>query len=191
MISFRRARAIPLLIGLLFVTLVAVLAIAMAQGVGSPAQGRSGGDLGTAPAFELDQFDGQRFVLAEYSERPVFVYFWASWCVPCELEAPLIEKLWPEYRDRGWTFLGVNIWDAETDARRFIERHRLSFPTARDEGGKVYLEYGVQGLPTAFFINPGQQIYARFDGPLSENTLRGLLEDASVASSTPPSPSTR
>lgn len=175
---FGRTRVFSALIGVLILAAVATLGIAMAQGVGRPDQGRADGNAKQAPAFALERFDGQQFALADYGDRPVFIYFWASWCVPCKVEAPLIEKLWPEYRDRGWIFLGINIWDADADARRFIERERLTFPSARDQAGKVYLEYGVQALPTAFFLNPGGQIYARFDGPLEEDTLRDLLQDA-------------
>ena len=58
----------------------------------------------------------------------MFVYFWASWCAPCREEAPLIERLWPEFQAAGYTFVGVNILDSEPDARAFIERFDLSVP---------------------------------------------------------------
>lgn len=172
-----QSRFLSAALGALLLAVLAVLGIAMAQGVGGLQEGRTDADLGIPPNFSLRRFDGERFVLQEYAGQPVFLYFWASWCIPCEEEAPLIEALWPEYRDRGWMFLGVNIWDREEDARRFIERHGLTFPLARDEEGEVYLEYGVQGLPTAFFIAPGPQMYARYDGLLSEEKLCGLLDE--------------
>ena len=172
-----QSRFLSAALGALLLAVLAVLGIAMAQGVGGLQEGRTDGDLGIPPDFSLQRFDGERFVLQEYAGQPVFLYFWASWCIPCEEEAPLIEALWPEYRERGWMFLGVNIWDREEDARHFIERHGLTFPLARDEEGEVYLEYGVQGLPTAFFIAPGPQMYARYDGLLSEEKLRGLLDE--------------
>jgi len=170
-------RFVSAALGALLLAVLAVLGIAMAQGVGGLQEGRTDGDLGVPPDFSLQRFDGERFTLTEYAGQPVFLYFWASWCIPCEEEAPLIEALWPEYRDRGWMFLGVNIWDRDEDARRFVERHGLTFPLAQDEEGEVYLEYGVQGLPTAFFIAPGPQMYARYDGLLSEEKLRGLLDE--------------
>jgi cytochrome c biogenesis protein CcmG/thiol:disulfide interchange protein DsbE len=74
-------------------------------------------------------------------------------------------------------FLGVNIWDTRADAEAFIERHGLSFPLAADADGTVYVEYGVQGLPTAYFIEPGLQIRSRYDGRLDEGTLRDLLDE--------------
>jgi cytochrome c biogenesis protein CcmG/thiol:disulfide interchange protein DsbE len=167
--------------GVLLAGLIAVIAIALAQGIGGPAEGRTTFDIEDAPVFVLEQFNGEPFALADYAGQPVFLYFWASWCIPCEDEAPLIESLWPEYRDRGWVFLGVNIWDAESDARRFLERFDLTFPTAPDVERNVYVDYGVQGLPVAYFIEPGLQIYARYDGLLTEETLRNLLDEATTA----------
>lgn len=153
----------------------------MAQGVGGLAEGRTDGDRELAPDFTIERLDDELFSLADYTDRPVFLYFWASWCIPCVAEAPVIESLWPEYRDRGWMFMGVNIWDTETDARAFVDRLDLTFPTGRDTEGGVYLDYGVQALPTAFFIAPGGRIHARYDGQLTEEALRALLEEVPTA----------
>jgi len=170
-------RFVSAALGAVILGVIIVLGVAMAQGVGGLEEGRSDGDLSEAPDFTLKRFSGECFTLHEYADQPIFLYFWASWCIPCEEEAPLIEALWPEYRDRGWKFLGVNIWDRVEDAQRFIDRHGLTFPLARDEEGGIYLEYGVQGLPTAFFMAPGARLYARYDGLLSEEKLRGLLDE--------------
>lgn len=176
MFSARAARLVAAGVGGLLAVLLLVLAYAMAQGVGQEQQGREeiGGTL--APDFTVARFDGQPFTLSDYADRPVFIYFWASWCAPCVDEAPHIEAIWPEYRERGYVFLGVNIWDIEADARRFIEDLGLSFPLARDAERAVYVEYGVQGLPVAFFLEPGLQIRSRYTGPLDEQTLRTELD---------------
>lgn len=167
--------------GVLLAGLVAVIAVALAQGIGGPAEGRTTFEIEDAPRFAVEQFDGATFDLEDHADQPVFIYFWASWCIPCEEETPVIESLWPEYRDRGYVFLGVNIWDAESDARRFLDRFDLTFPTAPDVERNVYVDYGVQGLPVAYFIEPGLQIYARYEGLLTEGTLRELLDEATVA----------
>jgi cytochrome c biogenesis protein CcmG/thiol:disulfide interchange protein DsbE len=162
--------------GAVLIGLVVLLAVAMQRGIGQAGDGRS--DVGSpATPFQVTRFDGEPFDLQAAADRPVFLYFWASWCYPCEEEAPVIERLWPEYRDRGYVFLGVNIWDIQADAEAFIERHGLSFPLAADADGTVYVEYGVQGLPTAYFIEPGLQIRSRYDGRLDEGTLRDLLDE--------------
>ncbi len=147
------------------------------RGVGRPTEGRTDATLATAPQFRLTQFDGQTFDFAEQNKQPVFIYFWASWCVPCQAEAPIIESLWKEYRDRGVVFVGVNIWERPQDGREFAKQYRLSFPVVADETGSVYIEYGVQGLPTAFFVAAGGSVRTQFSGPLDEPTLRGLLDE--------------
>ena len=176
MLNARSARLIAAGFGGLIGLLLLVLAYALWQGVGQTESGREdiGGAL--APDFTVTQFDGEDFTLSDYQDRPVFLYFWASWCGPCIQEAPNIEALWPEYRDRGYVFLGLNIWDIEADAQQFIKELGLSFPLARDGERSVYVEYGVQGLPVAFFLEPGLQIRSRYTGPLDEDTLRQELD---------------
>jgi cytochrome c biogenesis protein CcmG/thiol:disulfide interchange protein DsbE len=176
-------------VGLALGILLLVLAVGLARGVGQADQGLS--DVGgaqaapfTVPLFEasLDSLEGAadpsdgNFVLADYTDRPVFLYFWASWCAPCREEAPVIEEIWPEYRDRGYVFLGLNIWDIPQDADDFVQELGITFPLARDAARSVYVEYGVQGLPVAFFIEPGLRIRSRYDGSLDESTLRRLLD---------------
>jgi hypothetical protein len=74
--------------------------------------------------------------------------------------------------------VGVNIWDGERDARRFAEAQRLTFPLVTDPGGKTYLAYGVQTLPTAFVLRPGLQTDRKFIGALTEAQLREMLDRA-------------
>lgn len=163
--------------GLALIVLLVVFAVAMRRGLGGEADGRVAVSGLARPAFTLQQFDGQQFVAADHADGPLFVYFWASWCVPCQQEAPIIEQLWPEYRARGYTFIGINIWDAQSDARRFIQEQHLSFPVAPDAASGVYLDYGVSALPAAFFLDPGLHVRTRYNGPLDEPTLRGLLDE--------------
>lgn len=163
--------------GVGILVLLGALAIALLRGVGGPAEGRSDAALSSAPAFTLTRFDGETFDFARENQKPVFVYFWASWCVPCQAEAPVIEALWHEYRDRGYVFIGVNMWDQPADARQFVNQYRLTFPVVADEARAVYVEWGVQGLPTAFFVAPGGSVRSQFTGPLDERTLRGLLDE--------------
>ena len=178
--STRRGRALIAAAGLALIVVVAVLAVALRRGVDGAGAGRVDAGGRAMPAFVLQQFDGQRFAAAEHAGRPLFIYFWASWCVPCQQEAPVIQKLWPEYRERGYTFLGIDIWDAESDARRFIQQHGLTFPLAPDADPAVYVDYGVATLPAAFFLDPGLRARMRYQGPLDEATLRRLLEELAI-----------
>ena len=108
----------------------------------------------SAPSFELALLDGSGVLTDEDLEgRPVVINFWASWCIPCREEAPLFERAWNAYRDEGVMFLGVNIKDAESDARDFVERFGITYPVVRDEDEGLTRRFGVRGLPETFFVD--------------------------------------
>ena len=124
----------------------------------------------------MPTIDGGEIAIADFADGPVFLYFWASWCAPCEREAPLIERLWAEYEPRGYTFLGINIIDNDAGAQDFVERHGLTFPTLVDRDGEVYFDFGVNGVPEAYFLEPGLLVSRKFLGELREEEFREMLE---------------
>jgi cytochrome c biogenesis protein CcmG/thiol:disulfide interchange protein DsbE len=106
-----------------------------------------------APEFELPMLDSGTLSSAELKGHPVVVNFWASWCIPCREEAPLLERAWRQYRDDGVIFVGVNIQDAESDARAFVKDFDITYPIVRDLEQKLTRSFGVRGLPETFFID--------------------------------------
>ncbi len=169
-------------VGLVLAAAIVVIAVAMGRGVGGDETGITAAGFDVAPDFTVTTFEGETVALADLGDRPLFIYFWASWCGPCEIEAPVIQALWPEYEARGYEFIGINILDNPSDAQRFVDRHGLTFTTARDEHRSVYLNYGVAQLPEAFFVHPGFDLSARYSGDLDEETLRTQLEAISPGS---------
>ncbi len=174
--TLTRAQFILAGVGTATVGLAGVLGLAMSRGVGQPPIGSVSAGFDGAPTFELPRFDDGTVRLGEYADRPVFLYFWASWCTPCRTEAPTIQRLWPEYESRGFAFVGVNILDQDRDARVFLREHNLTFPIVRDVEGSVYLQYGVYGMPESFFIRPGLEVQEKYLGELSEDVLRDRLD---------------
>jgi cytochrome c biogenesis protein CcmG/thiol:disulfide interchange protein DsbE len=127
---------------------IGVLWIGLAR-TGSEAESGS-----LAPSFDLPLLDGGGSLSDEdLRGRPVVINFWASWCIPCREEAPLLEKTWRAYRDQGIMFLGVNIRDAESDAKRFVEEFDITYPTVRDLDQSLTRDFGVKGLPETFFVD--------------------------------------
>lgn len=121
-----------------------------------------------APSFELPLLKGSGTLTDEdLRGKPVVVNFWASWCIPCREEAPLLERTWRRYRDDGVVFLGVNIKDSEPDALDFIDRYGITYPMVRDLDEVLVRGFGVKGLPETFFIDDRWQFVSTLAGPRS------------------------
>jgi cytochrome c biogenesis protein CcmG/thiol:disulfide interchange protein DsbE len=130
-----------------------------------------------AAAFTLTSFDGQPVALEKLRGKVVVVNFWASWCNPaCYDEAPVLERAWRTYRDRGVMVIGVDMQDTAEAAQEFIRRFQLTFPNAPDHGGKVAVEYGVYGVPETFFIDRAGTIRAKHVGAVTDEVIRGTLD---------------
>lgn len=106
-----------------------------------------------APEFELRTLSGDTLSSADLKGHPVVINFWASWCLPCREEAPLLEQAWRRYRDEGVVFVGVNINDAESDAKAFVEEFNITYPVVRDLDQELTRSFGVRGLPETFFVD--------------------------------------
>jgi len=126
-----------------------------------------------AAAFALTSYAGEPMSLEAYRGRIVVVNFWASWCRPaCYEEAPVLERNWRAYRDRGVVVLGVDIQDTSEAAKKFIADFTLTFPNALDPAGKVSVDYGVYGVPETFFIDGKGRIRAKHVGAVTDTAFR-------------------
>jgi cytochrome c biogenesis protein CcmG, thiol:disulfide interchange protein DsbE len=130
-----------------------------------------------AAPFTLQTFEGQVVSLASLRGRVVVLNFWASWCYPaCYEEAPVLERSWRAYRERGVAVVGVAIEDKAEASRKFITDYSLSFPNAPDPGGKVSVDYGLWGVPETFFIDRAGRIRLKQTGALSDELFRDEVE---------------
>ena len=129
-----------------------------------------------APEFSLELMSGGGITSDELEGRVVMMDFWASWCQPCREEAPVLAKVYAEYRDHDVEFVGVNLWDNAGDAEVFLQQQGHEYPNGVDEGGKIAISYGVRGIPEKFFIDREGRIVRKFSGPMTEDRLRLILE---------------
>jgi cytochrome c biogenesis protein CcmG, thiol:disulfide interchange protein DsbE len=130
-----------------------------------------------AAAFQLRSFEGQPVSLGALRGQVVVLNFWASWCVPaCYDEAPVLERGWRAYRDRGVAVIGIDIQDRAEAARKFMADFGLSFPNAPDPDGRVSVDYGVYGVPETFFIDRDGRIRAKHVGAVTEEVFRTHVE---------------
>jgi cytochrome c biogenesis protein CcmG/thiol:disulfide interchange protein DsbE len=170
-------------LALVAIVLVALGSVLARRSGGSSAFGvNSSGSFGTVARagpsdFSLPLYDGSTLRMGDLAGRAVVMNFWASWCVPCKDEAPLLARVAQEYEPRGVTFIGVNVWDAESDAKAFVARYGVGYPNGSDIGGKISIDYGLTGIPETFFIRADGAIARRWIGPLPEGQLRTLVEE--------------
>lgn len=163
---------------ILAVAAVAFLAVATFLGwaLQRDPDGRESAGVGKpAATFALPLLRGGEVSFESLRGRPTFVYFWASWCVPCREETPFIERAFAEWGPRGVQFLGINMQDSENDALAFLDEFRPEYANARDTTGRTYIEYGVYGVPEAFFIDSRGIVVERWVGGLSEEQLKESL----------------
>lgn len=108
---------------------------------------------GPAPDFTLASGSGKNIKLSELRGEVVMVNFWASWCGPCREELPLLDALYRQYRDYGFTLLGVNVDENRAAADKLLEQIPVSFPVLYDPTSAVSELYQVDAMPSTILID--------------------------------------
>ncbi len=119
--------------------------------------------------------------LAAYRGRVVVLNFWASWCPPCQAEAPAIERLQRQLERHHATVLGVTDKDVASESLKFVHEHHLTYPNLRDAGGEFAHLYGTAELPESFLIDPSGHITADSRGAIEEPFVQKALRLAESA----------
>lgn len=138
---------------------------------------------GAAPDFTLTLFEGYNggldastVTLSDLRGKVVVINFWASWCVPCEEEAPDLEATWRAYKDRGVVFLGVDWTDNYDDALAYLKRFDITYPNGPDVGTKIAPKYGITGVPETFIVDPRGEIVFFKPLPVTQSELSAELD---------------
>ncbi len=136
-----------------------------------------------APDFTLADLNGRRIRLASLKGKVVFLNFWATWCPPCILEMPTMEKLHREFGSKGLVILAVNFRESPKQVKAFLKEHQLTFTTLLDPKGKVFELYQASSLPTTTFVNKNGQAVGKVIGyrdwhkPEMKEFFRRLLDE--------------
>ena len=142
-----------------------------------------------APAFTLQDLNGNKVSLSAYKGRPLVVDFWATWCGPCKVEIPWFEKLHDQYQSQGLEIIGISADDLDKDdpAKLFTEKRdiadfaskmHMNYPVLLD-GASLENQYGgLDALPTTFFIDRNGKIVASTIGLAPRDEIEANIKKA-------------
>jgi cytochrome c biogenesis protein CcmG/thiol:disulfide interchange protein DsbE len=137
--------------------------------------GRLGDRLGPklGPALADGRLSG-----TELRGVPYVLNFWASWCVPCRDEAPLLQRSWERARRAGVLFVGLDMQDIRRDARDFLRDFDIDYLNIRDPGNGVARRYETTGIPETFFISARGEIVGHVVGVVTAEQMRAGIAAA-------------
>jgi cytochrome c biogenesis protein CcmG, thiol:disulfide interchange protein DsbE len=131
-----------------------------------------------APDFTLNRVGGPgKLQLASLRGKVVVLNFWASWCYPCNQEAPTLQAAARRWGDRV-VVLGVDVNDPTSDARKFARRFKLTYPLVHDNHNVTSPKYGLTGLPETFFIDRTGKLVGHVAAAVDAAALRDGVEQA-------------
>lgn len=166
--------ALAALIGVVALVMLAVLPKLVPQ---------VGGKVGRpAPDFALpvaaNGLPGSKMSLSELRGRPVLLDFWASWCGPCAVVAPVVDRVARRYEKKGLVVMGVNGDDTPEAVRAYATKKKLGYPMVVDASRKAFDAYGVASLPSLVVIDREGNVRAYLTGVVDEAALNEIVGEA-------------
>ncbi len=115
--------------------------------------------------ISLMDLNGKEVRLSDFRGKIVFLNFWTTWCLPCRLEMPSMEKLHKRLKDKDFVMVAINLQEPTSRVKKFFEENKLTFISLLDLKGKVGDRYGVRSLPTTFILDKAGKIIGKIMGP--------------------------
>jgi peroxiredoxin/outer membrane lipoprotein-sorting protein len=139
-------------------------------------------DLSGQPAsdFTLKDLSGRTHTLKGQRGKVVLLDFWATWCGPCRLQMPNVEKLRNEFKSQGLVVYAINQRESAQTARAYLQKNKYTTVALLDSDGKVGERYHVTGIPSLIVIDRNGVIAAHYVGVHSESDLRSALAKAGL-----------
>jgi peroxiredoxin len=106
-----------------------------------------------APDLSLKDLSGKTVSLSSLAGKVVILDFWATWCAPCREEMPELQKFYKKYNAQGLEVVGISVDKAPDGIKAFIDKLKVTFPIAHDEGHKVADKYSPPRMPSSYIID--------------------------------------
>lgn len=130
---------------------------------------------GPAPDFELMTYSNDSIRLSDLHGKVVVLNFWASWCIPCRDEAPILQSLWEKYREQDVVLVGVAYLDFEHASLDFIEEFGITYPNGLDLETRISELYNITGVPETFVIDKTGNIVFFLPAPIQPGQLEKII----------------
>jgi thiol-disulfide isomerase/thioredoxin len=131
-----------------------------------------------APVLNLSDLGGTQHSLDAYRGKVVLVNFWATWCAPCLVEMPGMQRLLDAMEGQPFTILAVNVKETKATAWRFMNLLKVNFPALLDSDGTATAAWEVQFYPTSFLIDSAGNIRYTAHGMIDwdSDEIRQIIE---------------
>ena len=135
--------------------------------------------------FELKDQYGKTHKLSDYKGKVVFLNFWATWCPPCKMEMPDIQKIYEKYEKQGeksevvvLSVAAPNTQDEKDidGIKAFLEENGYTYPVLMDDGGYTFGAYRISSLPTTFMIDKEGNVFGYVQGGLAQEAMESIIE---------------
>lgn len=131
-----------------------------------------------APNFELETIDGETMKLSDLKGKKVILNFWATWCAPCRVEMPELQKFHEEYQDEV-VIAAVNLTGSESkkeDVYEYIDKYKYTYSILLDENSQVSDTYQAISIPTTYFIGTNGKVQQpRKVGPMTYEFMEKMI----------------